>query len=182
MKLTTQNLMIEPALSGGAIVRFETMDLKYQRDLMHKYDGKEITVEIKTKRAGRSLDANAYCWVLCDKIAATKGLLMKKLDVYRQAIRDYGVSEVLMMSEEAAPKFKASWESEEGRYGKVCDILGGSPANPGYVWVKAYYGSSDYNTKEMSVLLDGIIADAQELGIQTETPDQIAKMKAEWGE
>ena len=47
MKLTTNNLLIEPALSGGAIVRFETLDLKYSQDLMHKYEGMKMSVEIK---------------------------------------------------------------------------------------------------------------------------------------
>lgn len=179
MKLTTQNLMIEPALSGGAIVRFETMDLKYQRDLMHKYDGKEITVEIKTKRAGRSLDANAYCWVLCDKIAATKGLLLKKADVYKQAIRDYGVTLVMPVKKEMV-KDIVRWHEKSG-LGNSCDVIGASK-HEGYTNVRFYYGSSGYDTQQMSVLLDGIIADAQELGIQTDTPDQIARMKAEWGE
>ena len=53
MKLTTQNLLIEPALSGGAIVRFETLDLKYMPDLMHKYEGKQMTVEVKEKKGNR---------------------------------------------------------------------------------------------------------------------------------
>lgn len=181
MKLTTNNLLIQPALSGGAIVHFETLDLKYQRELMHKYDGKEVTVEVKTKRGSRSLDANAYCWVLCDKIAATKGLMVKKTDVYRQAIRDYGVSDTIAIKKEAAPKFIRDWDGDTQRYGKFCELMGGSRTQPGYVWIRVYYGSSEYDTKEMSVLLDGLVADAQELGIQTETPDEIAKMKAMWG-
>ena len=178
MKLTTQNLMIEPALSGGAIVRFETLDLKYQRELMHKYDGKKVTVEIKTKRGNRSLDANAYCWVLCDKIAATKGLLLKKTDVYKQAIRDYGVTTILPVESERLGMILRAWDSQG--IGNDHDILGKSKFN-GYTNVRLYVGSSQYDSKEMSVLLDGIIADAKELGIQTETPDEIARMKAEWG-
>ena len=178
MKLTTQNLMIEPALSGGAIVRFETMDLKYQPDLMHKYDGKNIVVDIKTKRKGRSLDANAYCWVLCDKIAATKGLLLKKSEVYKRAIRDYGVTAVMPVQNDLLKDIIA-WHTKNG-LGNDTDVLGASKFD-GYTNVRFYYGSSGYDTKQMSVLLDGIIADAQELGIQTGTPDQIERMKAEWG-
>ena len=52
----------------------------------------------------------------------------------------------------------------------------------GYTTVRLYVGSSKYTSEEMSVLLDGIIADAKELGIETETPDEIARMKAMWGE
>ena len=41
-------------------------------------------------------------------------------------------------------------------------------------------GTSEYSTKEMSVFLDGIISECQELGIETDTPEQIAKYKEEW--
>ena len=180
MKLTTNNLMIEPALSGGAIVRFETLDLRYQPELMHKYDGKKMTIEVKEKRASRSLDANAYCWVLCDKIAQTKGLLVKKGDVYKRAIRDYGVAEVMCVENIALKRFLDVWD--DLGYGNDHDIIGKSKQQPNYTFVRLYHGSSSYDSKEMSVLLDGLIADAQELGIQTETPDEIARMKAEWGE
>ena len=179
MKLTTQNLMIEPALSGGAIVRFETLDLKYQRELMHKYDGKTVTVEIKTKREGRSLDSNAYCWVLCGKIAETKGLLAKKVDIYKQAVKDYGVTYVMPVKDELLGDI-IRWHENSG-LGNACDVIGKSKFN-GYTNVLFYQGSSMYDSKQMSVFLDGIIADAKDLGIQVETPDQIAEMKAMWGE
>ena len=181
MKLVTDNLMIEPALSGGAIVRFETLDLHYSPELLRKYEGKKITVEFKEKRGGRSLDANAYCWVLCDKIAASKGLLLKKVDVYRQAIRDYGVSSLVAIRKDAVPKFLREWEGEAGRYGKFADIMGDSKGQPGFVWIKAFHGSSDYDSKEMSVLIDGLVADAKDLGIETATPDEIERLKAAWG-
>ena len=179
MKLTTNNLMIEPALSGGAIVRFETMDLKYQRELMHKYDGKQMTIEVKEKRKGRSLDANAYCWTLCGKIAETKGLLLKKSEVYKRAIRDYGVTLIMPVRNDLLGDI-VRWHDDSG-LGNDHDVIGPSK-HQGYTNVMFYYGSSGYDSKQMSVLLDGIIADAQELGIQTETPNTIAKMKAEWGE
>lgn len=178
MKLTTENLLIEPALSGGAIVRFETMDLNYQPDLLHKYEGKKVTVEIREKKGGRSLDANAYCWVLCDKIASTKGLMVKKSDVYKQAIRDYGVTTILPVEDARLKLILRSWDSQG--IGNAHEIIGKSKFD-GYTNVRLFVGSSQYDTKEMSVLLDGIIADAKEMGIQTETPDEIARMKAQWG-
>ncbi len=179
MKLSTNNLMIEPALSGGAIVRFETLDLKYSPELLHKYDGKTVSVEIKTKRAGRSLDANAYCWVLCDKIAALHGLLLKKTDVYKQAIKDYGVTTILPVETERLAIITKAWDSQG--IGNDHDILGPSKID-GYTNVRLYVGSSQYDSKEMSVLIDGLVTDAKEQGIQTETPDEIARLKAEWGE
>lgn len=180
MKLTTNDLLLQPALSGGVIVKFETLDLKYQPDLMHKYDGKTVTVDIKVKREGRSLDANAYCWVLCGKIAETHGLLVKKTEVYKQAVKDYGVSYVMPVKNSLL-KDIIRWHESSG-LGNACDVIGECKNFKGYTNVMFYQGSSQYDTKQMSVFLDGLVADAKELGIQTETPDQIAEMKAMWGE
>lgn len=179
MKLLTENLMVEPALSGGAIVRFETMDLQYSPELLHKYEGKKISVEIKEKRGGRSLDANAYCWVLCDKIAQTKGLMVKKTDIYKQAIRDYGVTTIMPVENDRLPLILRAWDGQG--IGNTNDILGPSKFD-GYTNVRLYVGSSQYDTYEMSVLLDGLIADAQELGIDTMTPAEVEKLKSMWGE
>lgn len=180
MKLTAENLLIEPALSGGSIVRFETMDIEYSPELMHKYDSKKMSVDIKEQKGKRSLDANAYCWVLCDRISSVKGLSAKKADVYKQAVRDYGVCENLLITNEGVSKFVSGW-NDPGRYGKFCDVMGKSRQHPDHTWVRAYYGSSDYNSKEMAVLIDGLVSDAKELGIETMTPDQIAEMKSLWG-
>ena len=69
--------------------------------------GKEYNVTIKGK--GRSLDANAYCWVLLDRLAANYGVARER--VYRQEIQSIGgVSEVLCLREKAAEAFCRSWE------------------------------------------------------------------------
>ena len=178
MKLTTENLMIEPALSGGAIVRFETLDIKYSHDLMHKYEGRKMTVDVKEKKGNRSLDANAYCWVLCDKIAALKGITVKKGDVYRQAIRDYGVSIVVPVETKRLKVILRAWDDQG--YGNDSDVMGPSKFD-GYTNVRLYVGSHSYDTGEMSKLIDGLVADAQDLGIDTMTPDEIAQLKDMWG-
>lgn len=180
MKLTAENLLIEPALSGGSMIRFETMDMKWSPDLMHKYDGKKMSVEIKEQKGSRSLDSNAYVWVLCDKIASVKGLMVSKGDVYKQAIRDYGVSDVVAIETDKLYKVLNVWDSQG--YGNDHDVMGVSKQHPDYTFVRLYYGSSTYDTQEMSVLLDGLIADAEELGIETMTPNKLAELKALWGE
>ena len=47
--------------------------------------------------------------------------------------------------------------------------------------LQVYYGSSTFDTKEMSVFIDGIVSECHELGIETMTPEQIAAMNAAWG-
>ena len=182
MKLTTNNLTIEPGSSGGSIVIFETDDLEYKPEMKNKYDGKKMKVEVKENRGRRSLDANAYCWVLCDKIAAVKGLALKKVDVYRQAVRDYGVCENILLKNESVEKFVQNWNGDTSRYGKFADVMGASPNQPGYTWVRVYYGTSDYDSKEMSILLGMLITDAKDLGIDTITPAEADRLKSLWGE
>ncbi len=179
MKLIAENLRVEPSLSGGAKVSFETLDLKYSPEMLHKYDDKKVTVEIKEKRGGRSLDANAYCWVLCDKIAQTKGLMVKKVDVYKQAIRDYGVTSILAVENDRLQTILKTWDGQG--IGNSHDILGRSQMNNNYTNVRLYVGSSQYDSYEMSVLIDGIVAEAQDLGIDTMTPAEIEKLKSLWG-
>ena len=48
------------------------------------------------------------------------------------------------------------------------------------VIVRAYYGSSQYNTKQMSRLIDMVVEGAKELGIETLTPEELARIKEEW--
>lgn len=180
MKINARDLYIEPCVSGGCVISFKTEDMEWQPEYLHKHEGKTFTVEIKEKRKGRSLDANAYCWVLCDKIAGQKGLMVKKMDVYKQAVRDYGVTRMAAFETDKLPQMLQAWCALG--YGNDADVLGPSREHPDYTFVRLYLGSSQYDSKEMSVFLDGIIADAKDLGIQTETPDEVARMKATWGE
>ena len=48
------------------------------------------------------------------------------------------------------------------------------------VTVRCFYGSSQYNTKQMSRLIDDIIQDCEALGIETKSPDEIANMISQW--
>ena len=128
--------------------------------------------EIAEIRKKRSLDANAFAWKICTEIANVVG--NTKEDVYRDAINHVGVYETLQfVDDEAMERFKAKWRTNgEGWLTKTLDrnkrIL------------MAYYGSSSYNTKEMSVLIDFLVTQAGDLGIQVLTQEQIELMKTEW--
>ena len=104
---------------------------------------------------------------------------MKKTDVYRKAIKDYGVTLVMPVKNELL-KDIIKWH-EKGGLGNSCDVLGPCKV-PGYTNVMFFYGSSGYDTKQMSVLIDGLVADAQELGIETMTPAELERLKVMWGE
>ena len=135
----------------------------------------EVDITIKKLRKKRSLDANAYSWVLIDKIAET--LSLTREEVYREAIRNIGgVSEIVCVREEAFDRLKAIW----GAKGIGWQVDQMPSKLPGCVIAILYQGSSSYDTKQMSALIDQLIQDAQALGIPTATPDEIENLKSLW--
>ncbi len=127
--------------------------------------------EIKEYRQKRSLDANAYCWVLCKEIA--NKLHITKEEVYRKNIRDRGKFEIIPIKKEAIDTFINAWTSKG--IGWICEIFGKSKLD-GYKNIIAYYGTSVYDSKEMSIFIDGIVQEAKQLGIETLTLDELKKI------
>lgn len=135
------------------------------------------TCEVKEQHKKRSLDANAYFWVLADKLAeATR---ISKEDIYRHAIREIGGnSTTVCVRDMAAEKLCQAWE--KNGLGWLADTF---PSKlPGCVNVTLYYGSSTYDTKQMSRLIDNIVQDCQAVGIETLTPDKLALLVEDWGD
>lgn len=132
--------------------------------------------DIKKDRAGRSLNANNYMWVLCQKISEAVGSIGKD-DVYRQAIRQIGLFDYLPIRNDALDEFRRRWESKGT--GWLADVDRESKMD-GYTVLCCYYGSSTYNTKEMSAVIDYLVAQAQDLGIETMTPEELSKLIGRW--
>lgn len=147
-------------------------------ELKSLQDGKNgVKVDLTKWREKRSLDSNAYAWVLMDKIAEKTNTT--KEHVYREIIKRVGVFEILPLKDVAVEKFIKNWQSKG--LGWVCDNLGSSPKLEGFTKIVAYYGTSTYDTKEMSRFIDEVVSEACGLGIQVETPDKIEEMKSLWG-
>lgn len=137
--------------------------------------GKELTVEIKQYRNRRSLDANAYLWVLCQKIAESIGQTAD--NVYRAFIRRVGQWEMLPIKSEAVDRWLEVWGGKG--IGWFAEVAYTSKLE-GYTTIKSYYGSSVYDTREMSILIDEIVTECKELGIETMTPAEIESLKSQW--
>ena len=140
-------------------------------DFRESYDAlkdSDINVEIKKWRKPRSRDANAYAWVLIDKIAAA--LSLDKAEVYREAIREIGgVSDTVFVQDVAVQKLCEGWE--HNGIGWQTETF---PSKiEGCTNVILYYGSSTYDTKQMSLLIDHLVAEAKAIGIETMPPDKL---------
>ncbi|MBR1382275.1 MAG: hypothetical protein IJ555_00445 [Ruminococcus sp.] len=137
---------------------------------------KEYTVTVKEKKAKRSLDANAYAWVLIDKLA--ERLHESKIELYKQYIREIGgVSETVCVLEKAADRLCEGWE--HSGIGWQTDRL--KSKLEGCINVVLYYGSSVYDTAQMSRLIDLIVQDCRALGIETKDPAELERLVEAWG-
>jgi len=155
------------------IITFSTPE-----NFSEKYDelaDKEVSVEIKQARKHRSLDANAYCWVLIDKIAEKTGL--RKSDVYRHSIKEIGgVSDTICVMDKAVDRLREGWE--KNGLGWQTDTT--KSQLPGCTNVILYYGSSVYDSKQMASLIDSLIQDAEALGIPTISDKEAEQMIGKW--
>lgn len=128
----------------------------------------EKKYEITEYHEKRSLSANAYAWVLINKIADV--LRKSKEEIYFQMLKDYGQSEFVSVRSEIDVRGYFKYFEE---YGK------GHVQGREFTHYKIYKGSSEYNSKEMAILIDGIIQEAQNLGIETITPAEKERLLKE---
>ena len=96
-----------------------------------------------------------------------------KDEIYLNCLKRYGQSELISVLSHVPI----------GNYVKYYEEAGESKLNGKmFTHYRVYKGSSEFDTREMSIFIDGVVGEAKDLGIQTETPNQIAEMKARWGE
>lgn len=159
--------------SGEWVVSFSTRE-----DFSAMFDelaDKDISIEIKQAHQRRSVTANAYAWVLIDKIAEKTGL--RKSDVYRHAIREIGgVSTTVCVQDFAVDRLRQGWEKQG--LGWQTETI--NAKIPGCTCVVLYYGSSAYDSKQMGQLIDSLIQDAESLGIPTLTDAQAKRLVGRW--
>lgn len=134
----------------------------------------KLSVEIKKYRNKRSLDANAYMWVLISKLE--EKLNVSKDIIYKDAIRNIGVYEVIPVKNEAVDRFIEAWT--KNGLGWVCETT--KSKLEGYTNILAYYGSSTYNTAEMSRLIDLIVQECKQLNIETMSQSELDSLIESW--
>lgn len=153
------------------------MTVKLEADFRERFDqlnGKPVDVEVKEYREKRSLSSNAYLWTLLDKIAGAIG--SDKESIYLDFVRQYGLFKDFTLTEDEAKTFSVAW-SKLGT-GWPTEQVDYAPDGE-HVVIRAYYGSSTYNTKQMGRLLDAVIEECKELGIETRPREEIESMLKE---
>ena len=137
----------------------------------------KLTIDIKKWRKKRSLDANSYCWVLCDRIAKelSKESIVTKEQIYKDAISQVGTFEPMIIEEKAYDNFKRIWEKQGLGF-----IVQEVSRKDKCIKVHCYYGSSTYDTKEMSLLIEILIELAKSLNIETKPQAELDSLLRSW--
>jgi hypothetical protein len=164
-------------LEGGwLMVKPVQWDLGKAMGIVRKHKDKLYDLTVKEHQKKRSLDANAYAWVLINKIADV--LRITPIEIYRQAIQNVsGNYEVIPVKEEAAAHFKQIWEAQG--LGWPCVDMGKSRIE-GYRNLRAYYGSSTFSVQQMQVLIDNLVQDCRALDIEVKSDEEIASLMGAW--
>lgn len=156
-----------------------TFEVEARPEDLEKLKDKKLTVEIKQYRENRSLDANKYYWVLLLRLAEV--LNLSRTELHNIMLRRYGQLEIvddcpiynIFPDTDKAEKavnnaetyhVKPTSQVKEGRDGKMYRT---------YLMLR---GSHTYDTKEMSVLINGLVEECKEQGIETLTPDELRRM------
>lgn len=148
----------------------QKLTLEIEGDFRGQYDelkDKELEITVKPYRKKRSLDQNSYAWVLIGKIADK--LRTSKDEVYLRMLKRYGqggVIKVQPQNEQAILSAIKYYEPHEKLYTETDK------------YYRIWAGSSGYNTEEMTVFVDGIISEANDLGIVTLTPDELLEIRS----
>lgn len=148
----------------------------YEYERAKQYDGKDLTgYVIDIYKPKRSNQANSYMWELITQIEDRSGI--NRNDIYKMAVREAGVWYDGEISTKDFPDFVEDWEKQWVGWFVDTDIRGTKATS-----FRAYRGSSVYNSKQMSRLIDHVVEEAKFWNIETATPEELAKIKVLWGE
>ena len=130
--------------------------------------------EVKEVKRRRSLDSNAYAWVLIGKLQDK--LHIPKEDIYKSLIKEIGSYEVIPVKNEAVERFRQAW-SKNG-LGWITETT--KSKLEGFTNIIAYYGTSSYNSAEMSRLINLIVQECKQQDIETMTPNELKSLLESW--
>lgn len=175
METTGKLIGASRTLNGQGIILTFEVDSSAAGQVENMRSDDLLRIRAVKYKQKRSLDANAYAWVLMTKIANHPDISSSKEDVYEQMLQKYGT---LYEDEDGyitiTVKKSVDMSKVDGHWKFIKD--NGKFAS--YLMIK---GSSEYDTAEMSHFIDRIVEEAKELGIETATPDELERMKQEWG-
>ena len=138
-------------------------------------DKKILTIELKkgeeieVKRRKRSKNANCYFWTLLQQLC--EELNLDVIQEYKNRVKDLGIFRQWEIDTKNVPTFVQTWEDKGiAWFCEIVEEIGDKTI------INSYYGSSSYNSKQMSVLIDNLVQDCVSVGIQTMSDEEIKEL------
>lgn len=157
-------------VSGKIIISFE-LNEEPTEAINSITSCEKLSISAKKYRAKRSLDANAMLWACIGDIA--NSLHTDKWEVYLQMLKRYGKYTYICVKPNVVDAVKSQW--------RECEIVGEIKINgKEAVQMLCYFGSSTYNTKEFSTLLDGVISEMREMGLEIPPSEEMRRALEQW--
>lgn len=131
----------------------------------------KLSIKAVKYRQKRSLDANGLLWLCLGRIA--EALHADKWDIYLQMLKRYGKYTYICVKQNVVDAVKQQW--------RECEVIGEVNINgQTAIQLLCYFGSSTYDTKEFSTLLDGVISEMKEMGIETPASKEMERALELW--
>ena len=173
--------LYEDYTTGKALMTIEINEKSTAKAVFNEFnDTAKLSVKVSRYREKRSLNANSYCWVLCsllsEKMSSSKVKYTKE-DIYKNAIKELNIYRDFTLPPQEAYTLQKAWEMLGT--GWVTEQVDYSEDGSNVV-IRCYYGSSQYNTKQMSRLIDNLAQDCRAVGIETMPQNEIDSLCTEW--
>ena len=162
------------------MVKPEREDIGKAMALVRKHKDRLYDMDVKEHRKKRSLDANAMLWSLINQMSVV--MRIPPDEIYQGYIPDVGDNFTWHPEKpETVKQFSDGWC--RGHIGRMVDDVGPCrlPDLRGYRLLKCYYGSSEYDVPTFSRLLDLVIQDCKNIGIDTMSERERSLLLEEWG-
>ena len=173
----------EDFITGTAKIEFNIRERGRALDALPSIKDKKLRIKVVQFREKRSLNANSYYWQLLSQLADK--LRVSKPFLHNTLLRRYGQIQLLdgkpmyLSIKDTEAVRKAIDEAEDYHLKPTAEVRVGKDGDNWrtYLMLK---GSHELDTREMAILIDGIVDEAKEQGIQTLTPNELERLKATW--
>lgn len=153
------------------------LDTKENIPVLEEIKDEKLSIEIKKYRKARSLDANKYFWKLLQEICEKQNL--DPIEDYKRRVKELGIFRQFKIMSQDVKTFEKIWTDRGIAW--FCEIVDTEFLyTTEFKIINAYYGSSSYNTKQMSRLIDNLIQDCKAVGIETKTKEEIESLLQTW--
>lgn len=137
----------------------------------------KLNIELKKYRKKRSLDANAYFWRLLTELCELAEI--DTVEEYKRRIKELGIFRQFKIEKDNIKTFEKMWTAQGIAW--FCEIADTTHiGDTEFKIINAYYGSSSFNSKQMSRLIDGVVQDCKAYNIETKPQSEIESLLKEW--